>query len=130
MNVALALGAECEATITLLHILEAFSVPGGPHFPVALPDLAPLRRDVREQALAALHKAVPDDVVDRGAVGFRVESGSAWREIVRVAAETRADLVVVGAHARGRGGNSFLGSTSSQVVRHAPCPVLVLREGT
>jgi nucleotide-binding universal stress UspA family protein len=130
MNVALALGAECEATITLLHILEGFSLPWGPHFPVALPDLAPLHREVREQALAALRKAVPDDAALRGAVDFRVESGSPWREIVRIAALTKADLVVVGAHARGRGGNSFLGSTSSQVVRHAGCPVLVLREGT
>jgi len=130
LHTALALAVECSATLTLLHILEGFSVRGGPHFPVGLPDLAPLRRDVGEQALAALRKAVPDDAIDRGALVFRVESGSPWREIVRVAAETKADLVVVGAHARGRGGNSFLGSTSSQVVRHAPCPVLVLREGS
>jgi nucleotide-binding universal stress UspA family protein len=58
----------------------------------------------------------------------RVETGSAWRAILRVAEETDADLIVLGAHAPGVVGRFFFGSTANQVVRHAPCPVLVVRK--
>jgi nucleotide-binding universal stress UspA family protein len=38
-----------------------------------------------------------------------------------------ADLIVVGTHGRGRVGRLVLGSVSDHVVRHAPCPVLIVR---
>ncbi len=49
-------------------------------------------------------------------------------EIVRVAEETGADLVVMGS--RGLGGikRALMGSVSDSVVRHAHCPVLVVRK--
>jgi nucleotide-binding universal stress UspA family protein len=123
----LALAEECQATVTLLHVLEGVPAPGTPHFPVALPDFATLYRDARDHALTTLRQSVPDEA--RSAVVERVEAGTPWREIVRVAEETRADLVIVGAHARRGLGPALLGSTSSQVVRHVGCPALVVREG-
>ena len=38
------------------------------------------------------------------------------------------DLIVVGAHVKGAMERLLLGSTAAQVVRHARCPVLVVRE--
>ena len=45
----------------------------------------------------------------------------------RVAAELKVDVIVVGSHGRGAIARILLGSVSEQVVRHAPCPVLVVR---
>jgi nucleotide-binding universal stress UspA family protein len=48
--------------------------------------------------------------------------------IVKVARERDAQAVVVGAHGHGRAAEVVLGSTSRDVVRHTPCPVLVVRD--
>ncbi len=44
-----------------------------------------------------------------------------------MAEEIGADVIVVGSHGRGAIERLLLGSVSEQVVRHAPCPVLVVR---
>jgi nucleotide-binding universal stress UspA family protein len=63
--------------------------------------------------------------------GSSVESvmthGKPWREILRVAAERDADLIVIGVHGRGATDLLFMGSTTQHVVREASCPVLTLR---
>lgn len=57
----------------------------------------------------------------------RVELGDVAAAICDVAAEIGADIIVVGSHGRGFLGRVVLGSTSEHVVRHAHCPVLVVR---
>jgi nucleotide-binding universal stress UspA family protein len=47
--------------------------------------------------------------------------------VVRIARERACSAVVVGESAHGRFGEVVLGSTSRDVIRHAPCPVLVVR---
>ncbi len=53
--------------------------------------------------------------------------GAAGESIVDVAEAESADLIVVGTHERGAVGRLFLGSVSDHVVRHARCPVMVVR---
>jgi nucleotide-binding universal stress UspA family protein len=48
-------------------------------------------------------------------------------EILRVAAEEDADLIVIGIRHRTPVGKLFLGSTSQQVLLDAPCPVLAVK---
>lgn len=48
-------------------------------------------------------------------------------EIAEQAREFGADLVVVGTHGRRGVGRALLGSGAEQVIRVAPCPVLVVR---
>jgi nucleotide-binding universal stress UspA family protein len=53
--------------------------------------------------------------------------GDPGEAIVDVAEAESADLIVVGTHERGAVGRLFLGSVSDHVVRHARCPVMVVR---
>ena len=54
-------------------------------------------------------------------------NGTPWREVLRVAAERRSDLIVMGVQGRGAADLLFFGSTTQHVVRQATCPVLTLR---
>jgi nucleotide-binding universal stress UspA family protein len=53
--------------------------------------------------------------------------GEAASEIVRVAKERGVDLIVVSSHGRTGLGRILFGSTAEAVVRHASCPVLVVK---
>jgi nucleotide-binding universal stress UspA family protein len=48
-------------------------------------------------------------------------------EIVQVAKDQKADLVVIGSRGLAGKTRSFLGSTASQVVTYSPCSVLVVK---
>jgi len=50
------------------------------------------------------------------------------KEIVDLAEEIDAGLVVVGSRGLGGVRRALVGSVSDSVVRHAPCPVLVVRQ--
>ena len=128
LEVALSLASENDARITLLHVVESLPGETGSRLYLAVPEIGPLRRDLVDQARAQLRQAVPDAARDFCSVSERVETGSAWSEILRVADETDADLIVMGAHARGGMARMLFGSTASHVVRRATCPVLVIHE--
>jgi nucleotide-binding universal stress UspA family protein len=48
-------------------------------------------------------------------------------EILRVASDCQAELIVMGVQGRGAADLMFVGSTTQRVVREATCPVLTLR---
>jgi len=56
-----------------------------------------------------------------------IQHPSAGRAIVEMAEDEGADLVILGSHGRSGLSRAFLGSVAERVVRHAPCPVLVVR---
>jgi nucleotide-binding universal stress UspA family protein len=53
--------------------------------------------------------------------------GSPATEIVKAAKEWQADVIVIGSHGRRGLVRTLLGSVAEHVMRHAPCPVLVVR---
>jgi len=61
-------------------------------------------------------------------VNPHVRIGKPWMEIVQLARENASDLIVMGTHGRSGMAHLLLGSTAEQVVRHAHCPVLVVRK--
>ena len=56
-----------------------------------------------------------------------VQIGLPLTEIVNAAKDWPADLIVIGSHGRGGITRALLGSVAEGVMRHAPCPVLVVR---
>jgi nucleotide-binding universal stress UspA family protein len=57
-----------------------------------------------------------------------LREGRAEKEIVEVAEEIGAGLIVMGSRGQGRLRRALMGSVSDAVVRHAHCPVTVVRK--
>ena len=56
-----------------------------------------------------------------------IHVGKPATEIVKAAKDWPADLIVIGSHGRGGVERLLLGSVAEAVMRHAACPVLVVR---
>jgi nucleotide-binding universal stress UspA family protein len=56
-----------------------------------------------------------------------IRVGKPAHEILAVAKEWPADVIVIGSHGRGGITRMLLGSVAEAVMRHALCPVLVIR---
>ena len=84
------------------------------------------RRYLEKDARDRLKKVVPEDAHDWCRPREEVVGGRPWREVLRVAEESRADLVVMGVRGRNPVDLAVFGSTTQHVVRGAKCPVLVV----
>lgn len=104
---------------------------GLPSAPIDVRTAVEVDRDLSEAAQLVAQKGA--DLA--GEVGFEGEGLAiaddpdtpVARTIVRVLRERDARAVVVGAHGHGGVSSLLLGSTSRDVIRHAPCPVVVTR---
>ncbi len=80
------------------------------------------------------HEALSRAEIELDRADLRVETfllrGRPASAIVDEARSMGADLVVVGSRGHGLIATMVLGSTASEVVDHAPCPVLVARSGS
>ena len=75
-----------------------------------------------------LRELVPDGPTVGCEAATIVTRGKAYAEILRVATERQADLIVLGVHGRGALDRLVFGSTTEHIVRRATCPVLTVRE--
>jgi len=122
---ALLLAGHFGAELLLLHIVEQFPIDSllgrelthQTTVPLMKQAEADLERMVRELGEASGVKAT---AVVRG--------GTPFAEICDAAKTGSADLIVLTTHGYTGLKHVWLGSTAERVVRHAPCPVLVVRE--
>jgi nucleotide-binding universal stress UspA family protein len=125
LDYALALAEEADAQLTLVHVVEwqhatdALLAPeaGGPNY----------QEYVERIARQEIDKAVPAAARDWCRLEKLVVAGKAHAEILRIAEERKAQLIVLGIHGASALNVMLFGSTARHVVRDAPCPVLTVR---
>ena len=118
---ALELARDLGAELLIVSVIDVASVARSAQ---PLPRMDQ-RRAARELAAQALVLRVRREGVSASFIVWEGEPGPA---IVDAAASEQADVIVVGSHGRGALGRMFAGSVSEFVVRHAACPVLVVRQ--
>lgn len=125
LDYALSLAREFEARLALLHVLEWFPEEASrDHLHFNVPEL---QLDLAQSARDGLRRAVPEDAGGWCEREEIVAIGRPHREILRVAREREADLIVLGVHGRRALDQTLFGSTVCHLVREASCPVLLVR---
>jgi universal stress protein A len=92
--------------------------------PLPMPDLS---EQLENSAIQELPKVVGCKAFSSLVVEEVIAHGDASTEIVRVAKDRAVDLIVIASHGRTGLGRILFGSTAESVVRHASCPVLVVK---
>jgi nucleotide-binding universal stress UspA family protein len=120
---AATLAARLGARLTLLHVVPPIASSG--RRPL---EESQLNARAAEGAKAELAQLAQQLEKTAPRIATLVATGDSTAEILRVAEKSAPDLIVVATHARGGIGRFLLGSTAENIVRHAPCPVLVVRQ--
>lgn len=117
---ATSLARDSGATLIIAHVEEPPIAYGGGEMYYGVPD-------PNNEQIAAMLKAVvptsPDVPYEH-----RLVVGDPAMEIVRLAEELGADLIVMGTHGRTGLQRLLMGSVAEAVVRRATCPVLTFKE--
>jgi nucleotide-binding universal stress UspA family protein len=130
-----------EKTASELHLVHVFGI--APWYPIYPEATAPgewvaqedpmLEEDLQRTSEQRAREVLDTEVEKARSAGATVaqaylREGGIATEIVTLAEDIGAGLIVMGS--RGRGGirRALMGSVSDSVVRHAHCPVLVVRE--
>jgi nucleotide-binding universal stress UspA family protein len=121
---AVSLAEKSGGLLVLLDVIEAppYGRLAYPEFAMP-PDPVPHEERVRR----AFAMAVPEEVRAWKRREERIVWGRPASEILHLAREEHADLIVMGVQGRGAIDLALFGSTTHEVVRHANCPVLTVR---
>lgn len=120
LNYAIYLGNTFKSHLRLIHIIDT-SFYGAEVAYVQL-EIPKLREDVFNR----LQRICREDLAGLKS-DYAVLEGSPFHEIAEAAKEFAAGMIVMGSHGYTGLKRVLLGSTAERVVRHSPCPVLVVR---
>jgi universal stress protein A len=122
---ALFLAESHGAELTLLHVVD--QLHGFTHYEIL--SLTPM--EIVERIVKRAHEnlqALVERAKGTAAATETVREGNTWDAICKTAIEENADIIVMASQGRTGLSHALIGSIAESVVRHASCPVLVVRE--
>ena len=123
IEAALPLVQQFKAELHLMHVFAPdYPLSSMAAIPLIVPEL-----EVRQRVRRKLRELAKRYSVSLHRQNVHALKGSPFEEICRLARDWKIDLIVIAT--RGNTGlkHLVLGSTAERVVRHSPCPVLVVR---
>lgn len=126
LNYAAALADKFGAKLTLLFVIEPL---GAPDFMRSFP-LIMENAELHATCKSKLMKFARKALIKAGLIEkVLVRDGRPHHEITEAARTLKVDAIVIATHGYSGVTHAFMGSVAERVVRHAPCPVVVVREG-
>jgi nucleotide-binding universal stress UspA family protein len=127
---AFRIAADQSATVVLCHVIETTVMPNplyAQYYPTDFLGPEVRERAGREAKRGLLDRVPHDGILQHVPSETVVLFGTPTDEIIRFAEERAVDLIVIATHGRKGLRRWVLGSVAEQVIRHGPCPVLVVR---
>ena len=125
LAIALAIAEETGGQLTLLHVIamppELTHPPQPPDY-----DVTQIRVEAEAACLTRLQALIPEHARDYCTIDIAVLEGGVSTQILRMAADRQAELIVLGVHGRNAFDLAFFGSNSKEIIREAHCPVLTV----
>lgn len=84
-----------------------------------------LKRHGQEQ----LERARADRLADHPRCELLLEIGNPFEALMKIATDRKVDLMITSTHGRTGIQHLVMGSVAEKIIRHAPCPVFVVRRG-
>jgi nucleotide-binding universal stress UspA family protein len=126
LEYAASLAAAAGPGVHALNVVELLSGTSATRDAAVL-DTPDFRAGLLRTARERLHAVIPDRLREMCPIEESATIGTAWKEILRIAHEERADLIALGVRGRSAAEVLLFGSTAQHVVRQAECPVLTIR---
>lgn len=132
VTTAIKLAKACNAKITFLHVMPDFKDLSSKRYVLPLDLAAPVEKKFKEEA-SSRSKAIVEDAKAKGATagvesaGVSIAHASPYEAIVKQAAKSKSDLIVMASHGRKGLEGLLLGSETTKVLVHSNIPVLVIR---
>jgi len=114
-----------NTTNSELHVVTV--APGFPSYDVGNPSVVERLRKQAEDILNGQAAKIEQEGGKVAEKHLRIAERYRAQQIVKVAEDIGAGLIVMGSRERGGVRRALMGSVSDSVVRHAHCPVLVVR---
>ena len=125
MDHAISLARDYNARLILLYVIQDISIAEW-YIPSSL-SVADLVEDMQKSAWTEMNKWAAEIAAKVKDVDKLVVRGVPFVEIIKIAKDKNADLIVIGTHGRTGIDHMLFGSTAEKVVRKAACPVLTVR---
>lgn len=115
-----------QAELTVVYVLPLLPpTPSDPNTSFEVPEYERIVHAESEKKLKEIvAQRIPKNLKVRSYIGH----GNPAKEIVRIAEEMKADLVVIATQGHTGWHHFVMGSVAEKVIRHAHCPVFAVRE--
>lgn len=122
VDVGAELAQALHAEVALIYVIDP-SLTYAPESGLSADDVKRAAESEGKRLVADLRSRLPEGL---GSMQF-ISAGPPGPEIARAAEQWPADVIVIGSHGRRGMSRALLGSVAEAVMRHASCPVLIVR---
>lgn len=127
LEIAIELAGKYSASIVIAHVVPiASALVTGPEVSSA-PILLNLSSELEESGRRILEEGAKKAQAAGIPVTTVLEHGNVSDNIISIAENEKADLIVIGERGLGAVARFFLGSVANKVSHHAKCPVLIVK---
>lgn len=127
LKAAIELAKHFSAVLLLVHVVPPVPLPYQPQdSPATAFDVTSYLQELTETSKATLQNYADSHVPQEVQTTLKVAAGDPAYEILRLAKELAADLIVIATHGYGGWRRFLFGSVAEKVVRQSACPVFVV----